>query len=59
MSARQKLNNAHVNGVLIAAAVVGAVTGSWAVFLITAIIGVAMALHSGGIRLRSGRDRRS
>ncbi|WP_075091240.1 hypothetical protein [Planctomyces sp. SH-PL14] len=57
MSARQKLNNAHVHGALIVAALIGAVTGSWAVFLLSALVGLAMAIHSGGIRLRSRRNR--
>lgn len=56
MGASQKLNQAHLNGALVIAAVVGAATQSWTVFWIAALIAAGSSLHSGGIRLR-GRNR--
>lgn len=56
MGARQKLNQAHLNGALVIAAVVGIATQSWAVFWIAALIAAGSSLHSGDIRLR-GRDK--
>lgn len=52
MGARQKLNQAHLNGALVIAAVVGIATQSWTVFWIAALIAAGSSLHSGGIRLR-------
>jgi hypothetical protein len=57
MGAREKLNQAYLNGALAFAAVVGAVTQSWTVFWIAAIIVVASNLHSGGIRLHGRRSK--
>jgi hypothetical protein len=50
-TARHKLNSAHVLGCLLIAGVVGGMTSSWTVFLIAAIVLVALALNSGDIRL--------
>jgi hypothetical protein len=51
LTARHKLNSANVLGCLLIAGVVGGMTSSWTVFLITAIVLVALALNSGDIRL--------
>lgn len=56
MGARQKLNQAHLNGALVIAAVVGVMTQSWAVFWIAALIAAGSGFCGGGIRLR-GRDK--
>lgn len=53
MGARQKLNQAHVNGALVIAAILGAVTESWTVFWIAALVVAGSSFCSGGIRLRS------
>ncbi len=52
MGARQKLNQAHLNGALVIAAVIGVATQSWTVFWIAAAIAAGSSLHSGDIRLR-------
>lgn len=52
MGARQKLNQAHLNGALVIAAVVGIATQSWTVFWIAALIAAGSSLHSGDIRLQ-------
>ena len=41
MGCREKLNEAYVAGSLVLAAIAGAMTGSWLVFIITAAILVA------------------
>ncbi len=53
MGARQKLNHAHATGILVFSAVLGAATGSWLVFLITAALGAAVSLQNGDIRPHS------
>jgi len=56
MSAKHKLNSAHLHGALAVAALVGAVVGSWPVFWLASVVLVATSLHDGGIRLgRRGR----
>jgi len=55
MGARQKLNQAHVNGALIAAGVLGLVTGSWTIFAIAGAGLIGAAVYSGGIRTKGGR----
>jgi len=57
MGARQKLNQAHLNGALVIAAVIGVATQSWTVFLIAALLAAGSSLHTGDIRLR-GRGKR-
>jgi hypothetical protein len=57
MGARQKLNQAHLNGALVIAAVIGAATQSWAIFWIAALFVVGSGIYAGGIRL-DGRRRR-
>jgi hypothetical protein len=50
-TARHKLNSAHFLGCLLIAGVVGGITDSWTVFLIAAIVLVALSINSGDIRL--------
>lgn len=57
LGARQKLNQAYVNGACITAAMFGLVSQSWVVFLLFLVVGLMMGLHSGGIR-PDGRTRR-
>lgn len=57
MGARQKLNQAHLNGALVIATVVGAATQSWIVFWAAVVIAAGSGLHAGNIRLR-GRGKR-
>jgi hypothetical protein len=54
-TARNKLNAAHINGALIIAAVLGALTGSWWIFGVTLGGLLVSALVSGEIRLRGRR----
>ena len=56
VSARHRLNSAAIHGALGAAALIGAVTGSWGVFWLASAVLVATSLHDGNIRL--GRRRR-
>jgi hypothetical protein len=58
MGARNKLNQAHINGAVIVGLVLGGVTESWAIFWIAIIYGIASSIHDGGIRLGDrGRKR--
>lgn len=50
MGARQKLNQACLNGALIVAAVIGLVAQSWAVFWIALALGIGSSLCGGNIR---------
>jgi hypothetical protein len=50
MGARNKLNVAHMNGILIVAGLAGLLTGSWLVFAVGFVILVILGVHSGGIR---------
>jgi len=52
LNARQKLNIAHANGCLLLAALVGAATGSWVVFLLAAAVLAAAGVANGDIRHR-------
>jgi len=54
-TARDKLNSSHVIGVVAFAAILGAMTGSWLVFLLTAGILTYLAINSGDIRLKGRR----
>lgn len=60
MGARQKLNQANLNGALAIAALVGALTHSWIVFVLAGLLVVSTSLYGGGIRprVRSDRSRR-
>lgn len=57
MGARQKLNQAHLNGALAIAALIGAVTHSWTIFLLAALLAAGSSVYGGGIRHRV-RDER-
>lgn len=50
MSARQKLNLAHLNGGLVLAGLVGLLTGSWVVFVVVFGTLTAIDLVAGNIR---------
>ena len=50
MSARKKINVAHINGSLILGAIIGVVTESTTVFAIMTIIFVGSAIYSKDIR---------
>ena len=50
MGARNKLNAAHMNGILIVAGLAGLLTGSWPVFAVGLAILFILGVHSGGIR---------
>ena len=62
MSARQKLNQLHVNGSLVLAAIVGWLSESWALFAVAAAFLLALSLCSKEIRFarqpRWSRDNR-
>ena len=49
-TAKHKLNQAHYNGALVLAGIVGLGSGSFLVFFIALAICLGMAYHSGGIR---------
>lgn len=57
MGARQKLNQAYLNGALVIAAVVGIATQSWSVFWLAVIFVVGSALYAGEIRPNSRRPK--
>ena len=50
MGARNKLNAAHMNGILIVAGLAGLLSGSWLVFAVGFAILFIFGVHSGGIR---------
>jgi hypothetical protein len=50
LTAKHKLNAAHVNGALMIAAVLGVLTQSWLVFLIAAAVLIATSIQDGSIR---------
>ena len=56
MGARNKLNAAHMNGIVIIAGLAGLLTGSWPVFVVGLVILVILGVHTGGIR-PTRRDR--
>lgn len=58
MNARRKLNIANINGALLIGAVIGAITGSWTVFLLTLAAIVVSEVYLGDIR-PSKRSQRS
>jgi hypothetical protein len=51
LTAKHKLNSANVLGCLLVAGVIGGMTSSWTVFLIAAIVLVALSINAGDIRL--------
>ena len=50
-TAKHKLNGSYVHGALIVAGLLGAISGSWTIFLVVAGILIATCLHDGSIRL--------
>ncbi len=50
LSAKHKLNAAHINGALLIAAVFGIASESFVVFLLVASLLIGGALHDGSIR---------
>lgn len=54
MGARQKINQAHVNGAIVLAVVAGGLLQSWTVFWITFGLAAASAWYDGGIRSGPG-----
>ena len=55
MNARQKLNRAAANGCLLAAGVLGYLSGSWLVFAASLAVALALAWYAGDIRARRKR----
>ena len=55
MGARQKLNSINTVGALAAGGIVGALTGSWLVFIVTVGVLVCAAISAGDIRPKSRR----
>jgi hypothetical protein len=51
MSARHKLNQAHLLGTLVIASGVGVLTQSWIVFLIAGAVLLCGSVYTGDIRL--------
>jgi len=50
MSARHKLNIAHLNGSVVIGVVAGLVCNSFTVFVLTTMAMIAVAFYDGGIR---------
>ena len=57
MGARQKLNQAFVNGSVLWAAVAGVLTQSWPVFWAALVLFLVVHWYFGGIRLRPSARR--
>ena len=57
MGAREKLNSTHILGALLFAGVIGLMTQSGFVFLVTLAIVIGAGLHDGGIRPSAGARR--
>jgi hypothetical protein len=57
MGARTRLNQIYIFGCIGVAALIGALSGSWAIFLIAVAITVAACVHAGDIRPRPGSRR--
>ena len=49
-TAKHKLNQAHLNGSLLVAGIIGLGSGSFLVFFIALAICLGLSYHSGGIR---------
>ena len=50
LTAKHKLNAAHINGALVVAAVIGLASGNFIVFLVVAGLLIAGGMHDGSIR---------
>jgi hypothetical protein len=57
MGAREKLNQAYLNGAIVVAAIVGLVAQSWTLFWIAVAYVIASSIYGGGIRPKPGRQR--
>lgn len=57
-TARQKLNSAYINGVLLIAGVAGVITESWGVFFVVADVLTFTSITVGEIRLSKQNRRR-
>jgi hypothetical protein len=57
MGARDKLNQAYINGAMITGTVLGIVAESWSIFWIAVIYCLASSIHVGEIRF-TGRGRK-
>lgn len=55
MNARTKLNSSYIQGGIVAAAIIGWLTGSWVIFFLAAAVLIALSLHSGDIRPGPGK----
>ena len=49
-TAKNKLNQAHYNGALVLAGIVGLGSGSFPIFIIALAVCIGVSFHSGGIR---------
>jgi hypothetical protein len=49
-NARRKLNAAAFHGVLLTAGLIAAITGSWTVFWVLAVVLTLSAIHAGDVR---------
>ena len=49
-TAKHKLNQAHLNGSLLVAGIIGLGSGSFVVFFLALAVCIGMSFHSGGIR---------
>ena len=50
MGARDKLNSAHITGILVLAGFMGLAFQSWGTFILIAMIGTAIAINNGDLR---------
>lgn len=58
MSARHKLNKVHILGTIGLAAILGGAAQSWTIFVIAALVLVAVAIFSRDIRFKERRRRK-
>jgi len=57
MGARQKLNQAYLNGTIVVATLIGILAQSWAVFWLALALGIASSFFGGEIRT-NGRPKK-
>ena len=55
MSARKKLNHVHIAGAIGVAGIIGGLTGSWPVFLVTAAALIIGAVYADDVRFNNRR----
>lgn len=51
-NARRKLNAASIHGVLLVAGLIAAISGSWTIFGVLAVVLTLSAIHAGDVRLK-------